>query len=63
MPTDACKWTLADDPDCDAWDTDCGQLFVLNEGGPTENLMRFCCYCGKPLVEVKREVEEDRDAS
>ena len=41
-----CEWTGDHDPDfCDGWDT-----FI--EGGPTENKMRFCPYCGKRLVEI-----------
>lgn len=40
-----CGWTSDDDG---TYHTGCGHAFVLNDGTPTENSMRFCCYCGKP---------------
>ena len=49
--TATCSWTL-DDPDFNGWSTECGGEFVLADGTPTQNEMRFCCYCGKPLNEV-----------
>lgn len=45
---DSCSW--AEDED-ENWNTGCGHCFVLTEGYPRENEMRFCCYCGKPLAE------------
>jgi hypothetical protein len=50
-PPSECTWTGDRDPDfCDGWDTGCGEKFVFIEGGPTENDMRFCPYCGGGLV-------------
>lgn len=46
-----CDWTQENDEGSDVWATTCGKLFCLNEGSPTENKMRFCCYCGKTLRE------------
>jgi hypothetical protein len=43
-----CWWRADGDGN---WDTDCGEKFVFIEAGPTENGMKFCCYCGKPLKE------------
>jgi hypothetical protein len=43
-----CAWAADDD----AWQTSCGQSFLIIEGTPNENGMRFCCYCGGPLNEV-----------
>lgn len=43
-----CLWV------CDsggAWETGCDNMFVLNEGGPHDNDMKYCCYCGRPLIE------------
>lgn len=31
------------------WNTDCGECWVLVEGTPKENRMRFCPYCGLSL--------------
>ncbi len=45
-----CFWTNDSDEYADGdWDTSCDNRFVLNEGTPHENKMRFCCYCGKSL--------------
>jgi hypothetical protein len=46
--TDTCTWHEDENDGC--WDTDCGEAFVLNDGTPESNHMKFCCYCGKPLV-------------
>lgn len=43
-----CKWKQ---DEYDIWETDCGNLFVVNDGTPSENKMKFCPYCGKELVE------------
>ena len=50
-----CKWE-EEDADDSMWETDCGRTFVLNEGSPSENEMKFCCYCGRPLEEVRHEI-------
>ncbi len=47
VPPDAiCKWTHDDDG---IWNSACGKAFVLNDGTPAENSMKFCHACGKPL--------------
>ena len=43
---DKCCWSEDEDGN---WDTDCGEKHILIDGGPRENYMRFCCYCGSPL--------------
>lgn len=45
-----CHWY--EDPD-GVWHTDCHHAFELNTDGPIANAMKFCCYCGKNLIEVK----------
>jgi len=50
-----CTWT--ESGDCYGYDTDCGDTFALNEGTPSNNGMKFCCYCGKPLEEKLYEEE------
>jgi len=50
LNTKYCHWYEDEDG---VWHTDCEKMFVLNTGTPTENKMRYCCYCGKNLVEVK----------
>jgi hypothetical protein len=46
-----CVWEQDADSDFSEWHTSCGQAFCLNDGPPSENDMRFCCYCGKRLME------------
>lgn len=43
-----CTWTENDDG---AYETGCGGIFVIMEGTPTENEMRYCPYCGKKILE------------
>lgn len=43
-----CDWREDEDGN---WDTGCGQKHVLLDGGPTDNHMRYCCYCGSRLRE------------
>jgi hypothetical protein len=31
------------------WDTSCGERFIILEGTPDENKMKFCTYCGGVL--------------
>lgn len=46
-----CSWSEDDDA---AWDTECGERFQFNEGGPPENGFGFCPYCGKNLNPVAK---------
>jgi hypothetical protein len=44
-----CEWKQDENG---AWWTDCGNGFEFNnEGSPKDNKMKFCCYCGKPLIQ------------
>ncbi len=49
-----CGW-MPEDEDSDSFQTDCGEMFILNEGTPTDNGMKFCCYCGKQIDDQKVE--------
>jgi hypothetical protein len=51
-----CHWT---EDINGVWDTDCGKAFVLDEGGPEDNGMIYCCYCSKTLVEVTYKEEDE----
>ena len=31
------------------WESACGHAFNIIEGGPAENGMKFCCFCGAPI--------------
>jgi hypothetical protein len=58
-----CHWYQDGDEDSDKWAASCGRhrYFQLNDGTPTDNRMSHCCYCGKRLVEVPIEPEDNYD--
>ena len=53
-----CNW-VQDGEGEQGWDTGCGNRFMLNEGNPSENKMKFCCYCGNHLIELPWAEEGD----
>ena len=55
---DKCEWAQEDESS-DAWDTGCGSTFLINDGTPSENGMRYCCFCGKTLIGVPFEQEDN----
>lgn len=57
-PSRVCVWTQSE---YDLWETDCDGAFQLNDGGPHDNDMTFCCYCGGELVEQAYEDAEVDD--
>ena len=57
-----CNWSQDGDETSDAWATDCGRMFRLDDGDPFDNQMRHCCYCGKPLS-IQAFLEPDEDGS
>ncbi len=44
-----CIWKQTKDGEF--WDTECDETFCFIVDGLKENGMKFCCYCGKKLVE------------
>jgi hypothetical protein len=51
---ETCEWTQMDSWDfSDSWDTGCGHSFSFGDGGPGEDWINYCCYCGKKIVPVK----------
>ena len=50
----SCMWKLVSQ-DAAMWETECEDAFWFLDGfisdRPTGNGMKFCCYCGRPLVE------------
>ena len=51
-PHDYCCWSQNDfeDVDTGSWATTCGNRFYFTDGGPDDDGMNFCCYCGKPII-------------
>ena len=48
--SETCKWLTDSDGN---YSTSCGETFTLIDGTPSENSMKYCCYCGKRLEEGK----------
>lgn len=59
MTEETCTWF--EDEDSDLWETSCGGMFSIIEGTPSENSMKFCCYCGKLLQESLFTPEPDEE--
>jgi hypothetical protein len=53
LVTDECTWTQ--DPDDGSYDTECGNLFEIMNGTPSENGMKFCPYCGDHIVDANKK--------
>ena len=45
-----CTWKVEND-DYGTYETNCGGLFCLTDGTLKENDMKYCCYCGKKIIE------------
>jgi hypothetical protein len=55
-----CAWNQDEDGN---WLTGCNNIFVIIEGTPSENDMKYCCYCGDGLTEHRfdsGEVDSER---
>jgi len=58
-----CFWR--EDCDDEMWSTECGEGAAI-EDTPAENGMRYCCFCGRALVqlqELEPEITEVNDAA
>jgi DNA-directed RNA polymerase subunit RPC12/RpoP/BMFP domain-containing protein YqiC len=54
-----CAWVENFDPDY--WETSCGQTFILIEGTPQDNYMKYCPYCGAKIFTKQNSQEEAID--
>lgn len=49
-----CEWKLADDIDWgNQYVSSCENIWELLDGTPIDNGMKFCPFCGKPLVYIR----------
>ncbi len=53
-----CDWQQTEDGQ---WETDCGQVFEVIDGKPSENKMNFCCFCGGAINEKQFTEAEDEE--
>ena len=61
VPTAECVWTIDEFGDPDFYETSCGQTFAFIDGTASDNGVKFCHYCGKPMREVKANTDETDD--
>lgn len=52
-----CEWTHHEYQDY--WSTDCENAFSFVDDTPSENGFLYCPYCGRKLLEVQPEEEEN----
>lgn len=57
VKVEECLWAY--DEWHDGWETGCGEAFCITDGKPTDNLMRFCPYCGRVLREAAPQSQEE----
>ena len=52
-----CGWTHTTSiiEDEGIWETLCGNAFTFVEGTPQDNKIKFCCYCGRPIVQIEEK--------
>lgn len=62
VPAKPCNWTQDyDDAEQGAWKTDCDNYWYIIDGTPSDNKMKFCHGCGKPIMERPyAETEEEK---
>lgn len=49
MTDQSCLWEYSEGEG--AWFSACEDAWTFHEGTPKENGMKFCCFCGKPIIE------------
>ena len=55
-----CLWSLDDIGGDSCYDTECGRMFeISNDDTLEENGFKFCCFCGKPLEEIRTSEADD----
>lgn len=53
---ESCRWTH--EPDMGIWHTDCGHAWQFEAGGPGEDGIGFCMYCGQPIDVIEGHDDE-----
>lgn len=51
VSTPRCEWVVDDDGN---YQTSCDHTHTITNGTPSENDMRYCCYCGARIKEPTR---------
>jgi len=59
---ETCTWQQDGNEDSGTYMASCSRrYFNLEDGTPEANKMAWCCYCGKPLVQVLIEPEDNHE--
>jgi hypothetical protein len=45
-----CGWEKDDNGN---WSATCGEMFILLDGTPAENKLRYCPFCGRKITQAK----------
>jgi hypothetical protein len=56
QPDQVCVWKENEDG---YYDTSCNNAFVMEEGTPEDNELKYCCYCGKTLKQELYQPEPE----
>ena len=56
-----CIWKQYGGAESDRWETGCDNAFSLFVGTPSTNDMRFCPFCGRPLIEQPYDTEKTKE--
>ena len=54
-----CTWEYCEFEE--SWNTSCGKSFMVLDGGPAENGMKYCPFCGGKLIELPDEKGKGRE--
>lgn len=57
-----CKWVQDSDwENSGDYHTECGGELSLTVGTPKDNDMKYCCFCGKELIQILVNEDEEND--
>lgn len=48
--SDVCEWRINEDG---IYETECNNMFILDNLRLADNNMKYCCYCGKATKEIE----------
>jgi hypothetical protein len=57
----SCTWTFDNDFDHPFWGGECGAEWCFEDGGPAENEVKFCPFCGRRVVVAETPEESDNE--
>ncbi len=56
-----CTWSQDGDYESDTYATACGHYFIVTDGTPFDNKMKFCCFCGLLIEQILLDEEKDEN--